>query len=125
MEKTLVKIMELDKEKTIVLEWLGYRVWTTKATDMDISTYLMYEGNGKPSFRVDRYNPQYNDLATFKQWNEIWENMDSETKFQYTMNLLRILSKKKPVEVANNWDFHTTKPEMRWKALLKTLRGLK
>jgi len=49
-----------------------------------------------------------------KWWDEIWDKMDDEVKERY-MNWLLDRA------YIGDWDIHTAKPEICWKALIKTL----
>ena len=100
--------MELQEEKKLVAE----KLMGDKLT--------FYEGEfllptGLP---LNKWNPQ----SERKWWDEIWEKMDDELKDKYMSNLDNIV---KGNHIGpTTWDTHIAKPEICWKALIKTLEQI-
>jgi len=65
--------------------------------------------------RLDDYNPQ----SERKWWDEIWDRMDEKMFMKYLDNIESLFE----LPLFYTKDFHTAKPEVCWKALIKTLEG--
>jgi len=65
------------------------------------------------------WNPQDNDKATFKEWDEIYGKMGVDIFSGYMDFLSEIVIKDEGYITGRM--YHTVPPEIRWKALIKTL----
>ena len=96
--------MTLTKEKKLVAEWMGWHwndVWNTICTTLDESP--------KNAMLIVLWNPQ----SERNCWDEIWANMTLGIADRYMSNLNGTM-----------WEMHTAKPEVCWKALIKTLEEM-
>ena len=71
-----------------------------------------------------KWSPQDNELATFKEWDEIWEKMPVETRLLYVGNIMKIMGHELKAitwDTVDLWMCATASPEIRWKALITVL----
>ena len=94
---------ELDDKKKVA-EWFG---WVVEGEWYDKNK----NGLIKP---FEDWNPQSDEFATFKEWDEIYENMSIPDTVWF-MNKLEILCKCMVVKMVK------AKPSIRFKALLQMI----
>jgi len=116
--------MKLEDEKKLVAEKLmGWDIHDNSYRHID---YEYHYHKTKPHTTQNRvfpknWNPQSNDCP-FSVWDEIWDKLGYNQEFTYSDNLWKLLE----CDILepsghNNMLFHTAKPEVCWKALIKTL----
>jgi len=120
--------MELNEEKKLVVEkLLGKEVFLKShredrifpnANKFDYCTGMGF---------LATYNPQSDSQATFKDWAEIFEKMDDSQKIRWVQEVSFII---RGIRSSNDGRFGismtfllmSSKPSIRWKALIKTLK---
>lgn len=110
--------MTLEDEKKLVAEKLGFMLGKALTGHTNIGTKLFLD-----FILLAAWNPQ----TQIQWWPEIWDKMDEKTFSQYSVEVDKIIGF--PVIKANgnvlswgSWKrIHTAKPEICWKALIKTL----
>jgi len=138
------KIYTLEEEKKLVAEKLMR--WGTRevSTPIEGTENDMWGGSTKEIWytapatggghvlrvRMKDWNPQDNDKATRKDWDEIRERMDSIILNAYFNNLLIDLGAiTDELGIATHigyieaYQAHTATTDIMWKALIKTLEG--
>ena len=100
------------EEKKLVVQWMGYR-WEFA------NKYLKRDKQEQPIgfIRLDDWNPQSDDKATFKEWNEIYEKMDIGEWRLFIVELER----EKASLAHPKLYLLTVLPSTRWKALIQML----
>jgi len=113
--------MNLEEEKMMVLFWLGY-----KSTGLKKVVHL-WGKPGKDIININLYNPQDNKTGR-KWWDEIWEKIGENEQLtnSYIFNLQKsIAGFDSNFMEQYMWIIHTAKPDICWKALIKTIRRTK
>lgn len=107
------------EQKKLVAKWMG---WECRKSESGLK-YFYLKGNPSLPWPKD-WNPQDNDKATFKEWTEIYENMDEGQfrRFQRLM-LQRLPSWQCPPD--KETFFLTVSPGIRWEALIKMIKEKK
>lgn len=82
-----------------------------------------YLGKVLFTFGLDDWNPQDNEKATCKEWNEIWESMSARQWEIFVDKLWPLLKIGAQFEIKIYKKLITAKPEIYWEALIKTLEG--
>ena len=108
--------MKLEDEKILVATRL--MGWEIKKGGVNSSwewiSIADKNGDVRPWLKFEKWKPNEES----KWWDEIWGKMDSEIARKYLCELqFRIIT------VGNYWEIHTAKPEICWKALVKTLEA--
>ena len=103
----------LQKQKKLVAE----KLMGGRQPDITDGYWLLC--NNTP---ISNWNPQ----TKRKWWDEIWEKMDKQAniRYNYMINLgeeLGPFAIEFEVDIDEKYAIHTAKPEVRWKALIKTL----
>lgn len=119
--------MELNEEKKLVAEKLLGKEVFLKSHRED----RMNRNPNKFDYCTDMgfladWRISSDDLATFKDWAEIFEKMDDNFTDKYITHLENeILKGRPPNELENDYEFllHMVPPSIRWKALIKTLEA--
>jgi len=107
----------LNEEKKLVAEKLmGWKVNPEYPS--------LYKEKDSISFPLEGWNPQ----SERKWWDEIWDKMDERKIFDAYLNLI-LGNEDGHMDYRTDWDAiaicHTAKPEVRWPALIKTLKEIK
>ena len=117
--------MSIEEEKKLVLEWRGCLINPNPM--MNIEHYNYKDGI---LIGLHEYNPQDNDLATCKQWDDIYEILEDVEDIErglfleYMDNLRSILLLTYD-EDDIDWEIHRAKPSIRWEALIKAIMEVK
>lgn len=104
--------MTLEEQKKLVAEKFGFEVKGDLIGHPRIHVRWNYDGY--PSFSL-----QWKPHEERKWWDEIWDKMDEFTFNKY----MRILTESFGIVFRIGYrEIHTAKPEIMWKALIKTLK---
>jgi len=107
-------MMNLEDEKKRVAEWMG---WEIRLDDEHLGAF----SNMKQEF-IDFYK-NWKPQSERKWWDEIWERLSVyDLDYVYTDNVQKFAHAQETRGLATKWYIHTAKPEVCWKALLKTLK---
>ena len=100
--------MKLEEEKKLVAKFMKYQIIDRLHTKNEHGNYI---ADGRP------WNPESNR----EWWDEIWEKMDDEIWEIYS----HYVSELHGESIIGNFDryYHTAKPEICWKALIRTLEN--
>ena len=109
--------MTLVEEKKLVADFMG---WKHIPTEMKV-TALRYQKKDRTSIYLDQWHINNNELATCKDWDEIWDEMDEDFMEKYLHEVYRNLNLGIASITLHEKLFHTAKPDLCWKALLQTI----
>jgi len=104
--------MTLEDDKRMVAEWMG---WTYCPVSCGFK-----RKNPAAHIYISDYNPQDPKQATYAQWAEIFGRMGIIERVTYLKFLRGFKSFGNPF--CENWFFHTTPPDIMWKALVTTIK---
>jgi len=112
--------MKLEDEKRLVatriMDWKYIPEHDFYLKPLEPSTWSSPKREESPdTIQLGEWNPQEDRNC----WDEIWDKMDIQTGLKYLKNLKQYF-KDDSVE----WDYHTAKPEICWKALIRTLEEI-
>lgn len=107
--------MELIEQKKRALEWLGYRTVINPEEESLMPFYYTFGAETRKPIYM--WNPQDNDTATCKQWQEIWENMDDQAMLGFLLKLEDIVNISSSFNYERMKGFVTSTPSKRWEAL--------
>lgn len=116
MELTGEGEMSLEDEKVLVAKGLGI---FRKAYSINSDQVLRHD----EYVDFEDWNPQDNDKATCKEWDDIWGNMDVKTAKRYMIELKK-LHYIHPLMTREQF-LHTTKPSISWPVLVKVILELR
>jgi len=106
--------MNLEDEKKLVAEWMGWKCENKYNDDWIVCPNHV--------FRLYEWTPE----SERKWWDEIWERLSVyDLDYVYTDNVQKFAHAQETRGLATKWYIHTAKPEVCWKALLKTLKEVK
>jgi len=122
---TTYEYTEIEKEKKLVIEkLLTHWKWlldTWQEDGGEIAELKIGRGRGTSQIDVKNWNPQ----SERKWWPEIWEKMDAVMIYKYKGEMEGIWENLYGNSIPSPfWFYHTAKPEVCWKALIKTLGNI-
>jgi len=128
--------MIIDEQKKLVAEKLmGWQIDEYETAgliicEIDFITDRGLESDRGERINIDDWNPQDNEIATRKDWDEIHEKILNWTP----KGPLYVHELKKLLNITESYEYHSythdrallaAKPEIMWEALIKTLEGEK
>jgi len=110
--------MKIEEEKKLVAEKLmGWEVHVIHSEH-----HKIYATNPNRVFEDSQFWKPESDRNC---WDEIWEKMDDGNNGEFIDNFTNNIEEVFPRSLLmGDWDYLTVKPELCWKALIKTLEAL-
>ena len=111
------KPMNYHEEKIFVLKKLGYHCPNFSSST---TWWMPHEGEFDRHVAIDSYkwNPKFDRRC----WDEIWGRMDEDIACRYIYNIRHFVQRPQGAACQKNMDIHKVKPEICWKALIKTIK---
>lgn len=120
--------MNLEDEKKLVSKWLGWKIFSYSSTDKRPCKDNAYKKPDGTTIWLAKWNPQSDRNCWAEIWGKMWElPPENNFKIQYIRNLRKLLCLV-PMKNSLNaftyfWRFHTSPPEICWRALVESLKG--